>query len=198
MQKAVFNFITKIILMLIVSYLGKTFFPEIHEVIFFSNFWSIYTTLVIIMCFIDYQKSKDASDHYSFIRELRKEDLSYAKLEKYALRSETFAEISKTKLDILKSLSPIPLIVFLLGFYTSNNANINKKISIFSTNLLLGELLMYVGVGIVVFYVYLICSSFASYKKHIRRAVDYRSESIIAKSEKENSLEQSNEAKDFA
>ncbi|WP_024634650.1 hypothetical protein, partial [Paenibacillus sp. MAEPY1] len=49
--------------------------------------------------------------------------------------------------------------------------------------LLLGDLLMYLGVGIPIFYFYFIYSSFSTYKKHMRRTMDYKAEAIVTKEE---------------
>lgn len=137
------------------------------------------------MFFKDYKKLKDFSVHRDMIYKIKEENIGYAKLESYAIWSETFAEISKTKFDTFKALSPILLIVFFLGYYTSSNRNINKEISIFSTDLLLGELLMHVGIGIPVFYFYFIYTSFLSYRNHMRTAMNYKAETTIAKAIKE-------------
>lgn len=169
--------------MIIVSYLGKTFFPDVSKLMFSIYFWLVYVILVIGICYKDYKELKDFSKHLDMIYETKKEKLSYAKLEKYAVWSGTFAEISKTKLDMLKTFSPIPIIIFILGVYTNNNSSINNKINIFSTELLLGDLLMYLGVGIPIFYFYFIYSSFSTYKKHMRRTMDYKAEAIVAKEE---------------
>lgn len=183
LKRAISSFISKMFLMIIVSYLGKTFFPDVSKLMFSIYFWLVYVILVIGICYKDYKELKDFSKHLDMIYETKKEKLSYAKLEKYAVWSGTFAEISKTKLDMLKTFSPIPIIIFILGVYTNNNSSINNKINIFSTELLLGDLLMYLGVGIPIFYFYFIYSSFSTYKKHMRRTMDYKAEAIVAKEE---------------
>ncbi|WP_236642460.1 hypothetical protein, partial [Paenibacillus sp. MAEPY2] len=177
------SFISKMILMIIVSYLGKTFFPDVSKFMFSIYFWLVYAILIIGICYKDYKELKDFSKHLDMIYETKKEKLSYANLEKYAVWSGTFAEISKTKLDMLKTFSPIPIIIFILGVYTNNNSSINNKINIFSAELLLGDLLMYLGVGIPIFYFYFIYSSFSTYKKHMRRTMDYKAEAIVTKEE---------------
>lgn len=42
---------------------------------------------------------------------------------------------------------------------------------------------MYLGVGIPIFYFYFIYSSFSTYKKHMRRTMDYKAEAIVTKEE---------------
>ncbi|GAB1157127.1 hypothetical protein YWY31_31520 [Paenibacillus illinoisensis] len=196
LKRAISSFISKMILMIIVSYLGKTFFSDVSKFMFSTYFWFIYAILVIGICYKDYKELKEFSKHLDMIYETKKGKLSYANLEKYAVWSGTFAEISKTKLDMLKTFSPIPIIIFILGVYTNNNSSINNKINIFSTELLLGDLLMYLGVGIPVFYFYFIYSSFYTYKKHMRRTMDYKAEAIVTKEEIKESSKFFSENKD--
>ncbi|MGG4095308.1 hypothetical protein [Paenibacillus lautus] len=198
LKRAIGSFMTKMILMLIVFYLGKTFFPDVSKFMLSIYFWLVYAILVTGICYKDYKELKDFSKHLDMIYETKKEKLSYAKLEKYAVWSGTFAEISKTKLDMLKTFSPIPLIIFIMGVYANNNSSINNKINIFSVELLLGDLLMYLGVGIPIFYFYFIYSSFSTYKKHMRRTMDYKAEAILTKEENKESSKFSSEDKDSA
>ncbi|SMF69361.1 hypothetical protein [Paenibacillus barengoltzii] len=198
LKRAVSSFITKMILMIIVSYLGRTFFPDVSKFMLSVYFWLVYTIIVIGICYKEYKDFKDFSKHLDLIYETKNEELSYAKLEKFAVWSGTFAEISKTKLDILKAFSPIPIIIFILGVYTNNNSSINTKINIFSTELLLGDLLMYLGVGIPVFYFYFIYKSFSAYKKHMRRTMDYKAEAIVMKEKIRSLSKLINEDKDSA
>ncbi|MGQ4678633.1 hypothetical protein ACL9RQ_006440 [Paenibacillus polymyxa] len=183
LKRSINSFISKIILMIIVSYLGKTFFPDVSKFMFSFYFWLIYSIIVIGICYKNYKEIIDFSKHMDLIYETKKEKLSYAKLEMYAVWSGTFVEITKTKLDLLKTFSPIPIIIFILGLYTNNNSSINSKINLFSTELLLGDLLMYLGIGIPVFYAYYIYSTFSTYKKHMRTMMDYKAEAIVAKEE---------------
>ncbi|MGM1048141.1 MAG: hypothetical protein ACQEXX_18640 [Bacillota bacterium] len=185
--KASISFMFKIFLMMVVARLGKFFFSNLFEFIFSTQFWLMYILLLIGMCYKDYLDIKEYLEDRKTISEIKKEKFAYATLEAYAIEAAAFSEISKTKLDIFKSLSPIPLIVFLLGIYTNSNASINKEIPFFPPGILLGDLLMYLGIGIPVFYFYFVYSSFSSYKKHMRRTKDYKSEAIIAKAESEES-----------
>ncbi|MCL9660633.1 hypothetical protein L2089_08050 [Paenibacillus hunanensis] len=185
LKKFVSSVMVKIILMVMVSLLGKTFFPQLYSIVFSSMFWVIYIVLISLIGFFNYLNIKEFANDMEHIYNTKMENMSYAKFEKYATQSEYFAKIHKTKLDIFKALSPIPLIVFLLGFYTGNNFNSNNKINLFHNEFLLSDIFMYFGIGISIFYFYFMYSSFSSYKKNIIRAMHYKSEAIMETAKKE-------------
>ncbi|KGP77340.1 hypothetical protein, partial [Paenibacillus sp. MAEPY1] len=59
LKRAISSFISKMILMIIVSYLGKTFFPDVSKFMFSIYFWLVYAILIIGICYKDYKELKD-------------------------------------------------------------------------------------------------------------------------------------------
>lgn len=184
--------------MIFVTYLGRLFFPDIAK--FFINyyFWVVYLLFVIGLCYKDYKDIKDYSEHLDMIYQTKKEKMSHAKLDKYSVWASVFAEIHKTKLDMLKTFSPIPIIIFILGIYVNNSTSISNQLSLFSIELKLGDLLMYSGIGIPVFYFYFIYSTFTTYKKHMRKYMDFKGEAIVVKEENKELSKYLTEDKDSA
>lgn len=177
--KAVYRVITMFILISIVFYIGRIFFPEWNEIIFTEYFWFIYSLIALYLGYIRYRELKDISEHLQFIFDNKKEELSSTIMEQCVICSETYVEINKTKLDILKSLSPVPLVIFIFGIYMNDNSIINNEIHILSSKLFVGDILMFIGISIPIFYIYYLFSAFRSYSKSARIMADYKSESVI-------------------
>lgn len=174
-----------IILIVIVFYIGKVFFHKWSEVIFTQYFWFIYSIIAVYLGYKRYKELKDFSDHLDFIADNKNEELSSVIMERCVIWSEVYVEINKTKLDILKSFSPIPLIIFIFGIYMNNNSLISNEMNIFSIKLLYGDLLMYIGIGVPLFYSYYLLSVFRSYSKSSREMADYKAEIILLKENKQ-------------
>jgi hypothetical protein len=161
-----------------VYFIGKEFFPKLSEIIFTSYCWTIYFLIVLYLGYRRYRELKDFSNHFDFIYS---EEQSYAKMEQLAIWAETLTEIQKTKLDLLKYFSPIPLLIFILGVYVNNNSSINNNINMFSIELQCGDVLMYLGIGVPIFYYSFLYSTFQSYRKSARKMMDYKGQSVILK-----------------
>ena len=63
----------------------------------------------------------------------------------------------------------------------NNNSSINNVIDIFSIKLLVGDILMYIGIGVPVFYSYFLYSAFQLYGNSARRMMDYKAEAVLLK-----------------
>ncbi|HZG15710.1 MAG TPA: hypothetical protein VE710_11895 [Candidatus Bathyarchaeia archaeon] len=180
-KRAVIHTLTLIILSLIISQIGKTLYPDWYIILFTDYTWWI---IFIVASYLGYKKYRDLCDlsnRWDFIYNLKQEEMSYAKLEKLAVSTGIRREAIDKKIDILKSLSPIPLLLFIAGIYINNQNILSKEILIFSKKLLLGDILMYLGIGTPVVYLYFLFASYKAYENISYQLSEYKGESIVMK-----------------
>lgn len=78
---------------------------------------------------------------------------------------ETKSKIAEKKLDILKFFSPFPLLIYFLGLYIDNKSVLFKTIDIATYTIGINYILMYLGFGLIVLYLYSLIKVYLLYKE---------------------------------
>ncbi|MGE7912502.1 hypothetical protein [Lysinibacillus xylanilyticus] len=164
-------------------FLFKTFFPNIFK---FSD-KNFKIVLVGILIFIIYRSYKDFSkkvdylDTTDLIYEISKKEDGKERLYRFMMLYSETIDKSKLKIDILKSFTPIPIIVFFLGVLWNSDISILgvsftfldniKNFSASSAQILV--LIMFITFF---YYLYSFSSAWSTYKSAIKYYYEFKYE----------------------
>ncbi len=101
-----------------------------------------------------------------------------ATLKQFVLYCEVQRDIRLKKLDILKSLSPIPVVIYGLGVYLESKKLIEEDISFAYFYISVKELALYFGLFALLIYVYHFVTAYNDYKQFCEDYIRYKVEEI--------------------
>jgi len=172
-KKAVTHFFTITIAILFLAFLGYIVLPEkSFNAIIQNKIVQILILLGTIFSSItEYKSIKRALNQVSFIRKTLSEKANPLPTLKYnALHAQIISDVALKKLDLLKSFSPIPFVIYGFGIYVDKKAILNKSINFIIGNAMLNEVLMYSGFTFLAIYILLITRTYQIYKS---KSFDY-------------------------
>ncbi|WP_318582147.1 hypothetical protein [Bacillus paranthracis] len=156
-KKTLLDYLKNLLIVVISLYLCWEFFEVAKP--FINNYLIIILcTFVVILIHPSYRYYQNTYSMFSIfyyivdIEGLNKAK-SLPKLKSMSITYENYCDINKIKIDILKSISPIPLIVFFLGAALQNNAY--------------QKLIIGIALLLVMLYIYWIRNTYESYKNNI-------------------------------
>lgn len=194
LKKAGINIIGGVCLVAILIIIFKNFFPDFLSLKnkIFQYFLSFLFVFIVYKNFVYYKKIVKFLDDSSYLRKKKREcdSREYIKLLNSAIMNcNHFKEVIKMKIDILKSLAPLPVLVFILGLIIEDKLfkilNLTFSNSISLSNLTIEQITVMIVIASLFYYIYEFRTTFVRYKEIVadyyrykERLEDYKSELV--------------------
>ncbi|MGR6896982.1 hypothetical protein [Rummeliibacillus sp. BSL5] len=180
-QKVLQNALFTILILGFVYAMFSSFFPDIvniNNTIFRVVLFFIFIYL-LFKNFNDYQKYVEHLNFKDSVARLKREDNAKEKLYFFVMEESKTIDTAKVKIDILKSFTPVPFMIFLLGVLWDSKLNFLEKLVEFDISI--KETFILVMFIIIIYYIYSFRSVWVTYKSAIDAYYTFKYEYDIYK-----------------
>lgn len=193
-KRVLLNTIFTIFVLFFLYSLFNTFFPNIVSV-GNKHFKIVLLVVFIYLVFKSYRDYCRIMEHLELsdlIREIKREDNAENRLYYFMMFESGIIDKTKVKIDILKSFTPVPFVIFLLGvLWDSKFKIITGEYSKFLDKLInfdisIEEIFILIMFLMIFYYAYSFRSAWLTYKSAIESFYKFKYEYDILKNVKEN------------
>src|SRR5690606_36050816 len=124
-----------------------------------------------------YKRFLDVSGHIQNIREYYR--FPIAGFKQSIARGESFKLLVDKKIDTLKFLSPIPILIYGIGIYVDDKSFLQKTTNIFSYTFNYKDALIYGGFGLFIIYIFWVVNLLKKHKRICLELLRYQEEVLF-------------------
>ena len=168
-----------VLLIAIALFLGNLLLPINLTYYFWDYYWIVIVYLIIsgIGTYRSFKRSLDVSGHIQNIREYYR--FPVAGFKQSIARGESFKLLLDKRIDIMKFLSPIPILIYGIGVYVDDKSFLQKTTTFFSYTLNFKDALIYGGFGLFIIYIFGLIHLLKKHKRISLEVIRYQEELIF-------------------